>query len=163
MDYEKFPGMVMTYGPDRTLKMKNEMGAHLFRWYNKMKMDEEFSKYRFKTLKEHVYPYMHIPYDIVDDVDEETFFTEEPYRLPLFMGCQFGVGPKIKRIVNGETINMDHLELFNGSRIAILGKSVLSGCVGGFSIFDIVDHKRELIKKFSNDLEDDDDDDENDG
>lgn len=99
----------------------------------------------------------------MDDVDEETFFTEEPYRLPLFMGCQFGVGPKIKRIVNGETIDMDHLKLFNGSRIAILGKSVFSGCVGGFSIFDIVDHKRVLIKKFSNDLEDDEDDEENDG
>ena len=49
-------------------------------------------------------------------------------RLPLFIGTQFGIAPKIENLTN----------FFNGEKeIAILGKSALSGTVSGLSIYKI--------------------------
>jgi hypothetical protein len=66
-----------------------------------------------------------IHYDIVE-VEEFNFIEDK--RLPLFIGTQFGIVPKIENLHN----------FFNGEKeIAILGKSVLSGAVAGLSICKI--------------------------
>lgn len=80
---------------------------------------------RFKRLATG-YPPFDIDKTLVDVVGLDEFVKIEPHRLPLFIGSQFGINPKIHELP----------QFFNGEKpVAILGKSMLSGAVGGLSIY----------------------------
>ncbi len=82
---------------------------------------------RFKKL-DLGYPQFDFDWKHLDTVSLDVFIRNEPDRLPLFIGSQFGVNPRINEIPG----------FFNGAKeIAILAKSLLSGAVAGVSIYRI--------------------------
>ena len=96
-------------------------------WTLNYRNDSEFSQIRFKRLKQDKYHYDFID-DWIDVVTPEDFFTHEPDRLPLFIGSQFGIWPYLNKYEKF----MDR-----SLRIAILGKSMLSGCVSGLRVQEV--------------------------
>jgi hypothetical protein len=96
-------------------------------WISKLKNDERFAHLRFKRLFKG-YPPFEIEEDLIDFVDDQEFNRIEENRIPLFIGSQFGITPRINEIQ----------EFFNGKKyLAILGKSLLSGTVSGLTIYQI--------------------------
>jgi hypothetical protein len=128
--------------------------SHTLYWTLRYQADPEFAHIRFKRL-EKGYPNYDFLQEWIDVVPPEVFFANEPDRLPLFIGCQFGCPP-----VRGV-----HAALATSPfRIAILGKSLLSGRVAGLRVLEIEWREdsepnspygawRELrtIRRFSND------------
>ena len=66
--------------------------------------------------------------DLVDVVPTEAFLNPEPHRLPLFIGSQFGINPRL------ESLPTPYVGVMT---VAILGKSLLSGNVAGLSIHEV--------------------------
>jgi hypothetical protein len=96
-------------------------------WISKLKNDERFTLLRFKRLDKG-YPSFEIDDNLIDFVDDLEFNRIEEDRMPLFIGSQFGITPRINQIP----------EFFNGKKhVAILGKSLLSGTVSGLTIYQI--------------------------
>jgi hypothetical protein len=74
------------------------------------------------------HPRFEVDKAIIDIVEFEEFIIIEEQRTPLFIGSQFGIYPKIDDIP----------QFFNGEKlIAILAKSLLSGCVSGLYLHQI--------------------------
>ncbi|WP_300435963.1 hypothetical protein [Christiangramia sp.] len=84
------------------------------------------------------YPGFDFPEDLLEEVDLSTFYEIEEDRFPLFVGTQFGTYP------------LDFpLDTFEGKKIAILHKSLLSGHQSGLSIYEIRKGKRNEIQKIT--------------
>ena len=107
-------------------------------------------------------PEFEIPPHLVDIVNPLTFLQHEPQRLPLFIGTQFGIGPRIPLFDKNLwqiCATQEEKSLYTSFRdmnekstlerfpkivrkylhgepwmVAMLGKSVLSGTVGGVTI-----------------------------
>ena len=110
-------------------------------WLNHFFDDEKFGAIRFKCLDKG-YPRFDFDDKLIDIVSDFDFSKIENNRIPLFIGSQFGINPRINEIS----------DFFNGDKIiAVLGKSLLSGCVAGLSIYRInridVDFNAEESKK----------------
>jgi len=96
-------------------------------WIDAFLKDKEHGQKKFKRL-ETGYPDFDIDKSLIDIVSLEDFIKKEDHRIPLFIGTQFGVYPRIDNVP----------DFLNGEKIcAILGKSVLSGCVSGLSLHQI--------------------------
>lgn len=96
-------------------------------WLAVFQKDDVNRNKRFKILN-CGYPNFVLDSKHYDIVELEEFNRIEDDRLPLFIGTQFGIAPKIENLTN----------FFNGEKeIAILGKSALSGAVSGLSIYKI--------------------------
>ena len=117
-------------------------------WIKKLKNDPVYGTIRFKKL-ETGYPPFDIDDDLIDTVDMDEFLRIEQDRIPLFIGSQFGIHPKIREIRH----------FFNGKkRWAILSKSLLSGMVSGLSIYQIEQNakfnlpelNKFLVERFNN-------------
>lgn len=108
----------------KNVNTKN-IDSHLLKWTEKMKADSEFVNIRFKKLN-NGYPLFVFPQNLLDEVNFENFIYPEQNRLPLFIGSQFGVFPKLEEIYKGNK------EVVT---IAILSKSLLSGNVSGLKIY----------------------------
>lgn len=96
-------------------------------WLAAFQKDDANRNKRFKMLN-CGYPIFVLDTKYYDIVELDEFNRIEDDRLPLFIGTQFGIVPKIENLAN----------FFNGEKeIAILGKSALSGAVSGLSIYKI--------------------------
>ena len=84
------------------------------------------------------YPGFEFPEDLLEEVDLADFYEAEENRFPLHVGTQFGTYP---RDFPEET--------FEGKKIAVLQKSLLSGHQAGIFIFEIRKGKRNEIQKIS--------------
>ena len=62
---------------------------------------------------------------LITEVEEDQFTRLEEFVLPFFIDSQFGVFPKVNEVFEG---------LEKPLLLAILNKSMLSGCVAGLSI-----------------------------
>ena len=103
-------------------------------WLKNFKNDRYWGQKRFKRL-ENGYPHFEIDESLIDNVSFDDFIKIEEHRIPLFIGSQFGINPRID----------DMSEFFNGRKlVAILEKSLLSGQVYGLTIYGI----EENVKKF---------------
>lgn len=103
-------------------------------WINKFKNDQEHGQKRFKRLDKG-YPPFEIDKALIDIVEFEEFIKIEEQRIPLFIGSQFGINPRIDDIP----------ELFNGRKlIAVLSKSLLSGHVSGLTVYQIEKNEKKF-------------------
>lgn len=110
-------------------------------WEYHYLQDPTYSSVGFKTLVDGGYPRFTIKEIQIDEVDKNDFMKPEVDRVPLIIGSQFGFFPRLNRI-NG---------FFLEPRIiALLSKSVLSGCVAGLTICLITDNAKswKVIKDF---------------
>jgi hypothetical protein len=104
-------------------------------WISKLKNDERFTLLRFKRLDKG-YPSFEIDANLIDFVHDQEFNRIEEHRMPLFIGSQFGITPRINEIP----------DFFNGNKqVAILGKSLLSGTVSGLTIYQIEEGDKVFI------------------
>ena len=116
------------------------MRKHQKYWLDQLKVDKDFGHIHLKGLlgpdasKVNREPY-------IDWVGMDEFLLVEPDRLPFFLGTQFGVHPRIKDLVGF---------LDSDRQYAILGKSALSGCVHGLTIYSVKDGKTEKVKLITN-------------
>ncbi len=101
-----------------------EVKSLTLKWFDGFDRNMLWNQYRFKTIKQG-YPPFDFPKHLIDEVDIEQFLLEEKFRIPLFIGTQFGVNPDPKNI---------YLDMKEPILVARLGKSLLSGCVAGLSI-----------------------------
>ena len=105
--------------------------SNYIRILQNIELDKCWTETRFKWL-ETSYPYFYFPEHLVDIVEIEEFLQIEEKRLPLFLGTQFGISPRIDtHFGDGK----------NGVLVAILTKSMLSGCVAGLKIAYYKDNK----------------------
>ncbi|MDG1148000.1 MAG: hypothetical protein P8N52_06825 [Crocinitomicaceae bacterium] len=96
-------------------------------WVNNFKNDPQHGQKWFKRLKTG-YSDFNIDKSLIDIVELEEFIKIEDQRIPIFVGTQFGIYPRIDQVPH----------FFNGEKLlAILGKSILSGCVSGLSLYQI--------------------------
>ncbi len=103
-------------------------------WIPRFKKDLEYGKKRFKFLKT-CNTIFQIDPDIVDYVDEEEFVKIEENRIPLGLGTQFGIYPKL--------IGTPDSSFYNGEKVvALIAKSLLSGCVDGLNLYHIAKDER---------------------
>lgn len=84
------------------------------------------------------YPSFDFPEDLVEEVDLSEFYETEENRFPLYIGTQFGIFPRDFPV-----------ETFEGKKIAVLSKSLLSGLQSGISICEIKERKRIELENFS--------------
>ena len=114
------------------------MKKHTTYWIKNFKQDKKFGHLRFKLLKDKGYLPFDIDKDLVDKVGLDDFVKIEENRIPFFIGTQFGIYPNIDEIPN----------FYNNYKlIGILGKSILSGCVAGLSIYKVYkDNKRKRFR-----------------
>lgn len=109
---------------DETIKEDKPKAKY---WIKNFKNDRVHGYKKFKRLNVG-YPRFEIDKAIIDTVEFEEFLNIEEQRIPLFIGSQFGIYPRIDEIPN----------FFNGRKvIAILSKSLLSGHVSGLKLFQI--------------------------
>jgi len=97
-------------------------------WIKEFQEDPTFGSYRFKKLDRGYSGYP--PFDLgplpVDIVDCTTFCANEEDRLPLVIGTQFGLYPRIHDIPN----------FFDDDKlVAVLSRSILSGTVFALKIY----------------------------
>lgn len=97
------------------------------RWTTHYRNDPDYRAVRFKRLAKGYPPFDFVP-AWIDVVSPEEFFTEEPGRLPFFLGTQFGLHPV-------QPTPPDVGPYLRGAMlVATLGKSLLSGAVSGLKI-----------------------------
>ncbi len=92
--------------------------------------DERFNDYRFKIFSPNgtvtfAFDFISEWIDIVTDIEEFNSF--EIRRIPLFIGTQFGVYPKV----------FEEDRILHTPIVGILFKSILSGHVSGLSIYSV--------------------------
>ena len=98
------------------------MRSNTIHWIDNLEADSQYKHLRFKMLKYVGYPRFNIFLDMVDKVGMSEFVDQEDHRLPFFIGTQFGIFPK-------------NIYIEDGQKFAVLGKSLLSGCVAGLTIY----------------------------
>jgi len=104
-------------------------------WIDKFLKDSAYRRNRFKILHSG-YPQFELTESLADEVGVDEFSLIEKNRIPLFIGTQFGIFPRVNE--------MPHF--FNGKKIiAVLGKSLLSGAVAGLSIYLIRETEKEFL------------------
>lgn len=123
------------------------MKEHTTYWIKHFMQDPDYCHLRFKKLDKgfNGYPPFDIDDKMIDSVDLQTFIKKEDTRIPLLIGTQMGIYPRIDEISH----------LFREDLIfAILEKSVLSGCVAGLGIHKLPTcsylHDREKLRYFKN-------------
>jgi hypothetical protein len=95
------------------------------KWVKHFRAHKEYSAVKFKILN-CGYPKFNLPEGISVRVEVDEFIAAEENRIALFIGTQFGIYPNINKIPG----------IYNTQkRIAILAKSMLSGCVAGLGIY----------------------------
>lgn len=114
-------------------------------WIKKFKEEQKNRQKRFKRL-ERGYPPFELDESLIDIVDMEEFILIEEFRIPIFVGSQFGIYPRIEKMP----------EFFNGRKvIAILSKSLLSGHVSGLTIYQIEENEKQFnykrVERYPND------------
>ena len=110
-------------------------------WLKKMQKEEGWANLRFKQLITNSgYPQFTMPEERIDRVDHEAFMKDEPDRLPLFIGTQFGVAPWYPLQGNGRGLKA----------FAVLGQSGLSGVVAGVRVYSCEKGVEELVIDFRN-------------
>ena len=129
---------------------EDEKKSHLLKWVQRLKDNPEYQNTRFKILNVGYPPFI-FSKELLDIVDENDFLTIEKERIPLFIGSQFGVRPKIQ------------FPYYDNIIIAILSKSLLSGHVACLAFYKIIpriivdnvilEFDQEKIIVFSNDYE----------
>jgi hypothetical protein len=103
-------------------------------WIQKFKSDPQNLNVKFKSIFKGNLPF-EIDDDIFDRVELEEFVKIEQNRIPLFLGSQFGIAPRINELP----------EFFNGEKIiAILAKSMLSGHVSGLTMYKIHENEKQF-------------------
>lgn len=103
-------------------------------WVQTFLTESNFKNLRLKKPKSGM-PETFLPKKIAYEVEKDEHIRPESGRLPFFLGTQFGIIPKITD---------EMLEELEGQLIAVLGKSLLSGCVAGLELSII--HKGERRK-----------------
>ena len=83
----------------KTKTMENEMEDRPWTkyWIKHYKNDNQFGKMRFKVRKKFSKDLIRIDWEMVDFVEDDEFVKIEPNRLPLFIGSQFGITPRIEK------------------------------------------------------------------
>ncbi len=114
-------------------------------WVKKFKEEQKNRQKRFKRL-DRGYPPFELDESLIDIVDMEEFVMIEEHRIPIFVGSQFGIYPRIEEMP----------EFFNGRKvIAILSKSLLSGHVSGLTIYQIEENEKQFnykrVERYPND------------
>lgn len=114
-------------------------------WIKKFKEEQKNCQKRFKRL-ERGYPPFELDESLIDIVDMEEFILIEEFRIPIFVGSQFGIYPRLEKMP----------EFFNGRKvIAILSKSLLSGHVSGLTIYQIEENEKQFnykrVERYPND------------
>ena len=105
-------------------------------WTKRFKKDATNSHKRFKKLSIG-YPKFDIDKEIIDTVEFDEFIRIEKQRIPLFIGSQFGIYPRLNDMPN----------FFNGDKaFAILSKSLISGNVSGLSLYEYKLEKNKYYK-----------------
>jgi hypothetical protein len=94
-------------------------------WVKEMRYNSRWSNIRFKKI-DCGYPNFVMYSNLYDVENLENFITPEINRLPLFIGSQFGIQPKLEDIFKSYDENI---------QIAVLNKSLLSGAVAGLKIY----------------------------
>ena len=118
------------------------------KWIEKFKADPEYCNKRFKIINGEGYiQHLYIDPDLIDLVTEEEFQLIEEDRIPLGIGSQCGINPRM--------ISNENSTFFNGEKIvALLCKSLLSGRVHGIKIYKIEKDEKKFmsreIKQFTN-------------
>jgi hypothetical protein len=103
-------------------------------WVKKFKEEQKNRQKRFKRL-DRGYPPFDLDESLIDIVDMEEFVMIEELRIPIFVGSQFGIYPRIEEMP----------KFFNGRKvIAILSKSLLSGHVSGLTIYQIEENEKQF-------------------
>jgi len=82
------------------------------------------------------YPLFRFPENLLEEVDLHDFYEAEEDRYPLYIETQFGIFPRDFPV-----------QSFEGKKIAILEKSMLSGMQSGITIYEIREGKRVEIQK----------------
>ena len=98
--------------------------SHTLLWYQELKYHPHWKHYSFKKL-DCEYPPYKAPLGLITEVEIKEFSKQEGLVLPFFLGTQFGIFPKVKEVFEG---------IEEPVLLAILKKSILSGCVAGLSI-----------------------------
>lgn len=98
-------------------------------WIQHFKKDPIYGNKRFKFLKDLQMP-IQIDPDIVDYVGEDEFSKIEEDRIPLGLGTQFGIYPRIVGTPNSAFCNGEKV-------VAFIAKSLLSGHVDGLNLYHI--------------------------
>lgn len=110
-------------------------------WIDQLLADAEYRGLRFKTMSKNSH-FSNIDEELIDIVSADEFVRIESDRVPLFLGSQFGIAPRMNDIEG----------FFEEVRLcAILGKSMLSGHVAGLTLHRIIDKKTSVrVKHFPN-------------
>jgi len=122
------------------------MKKHTTYWIKHFRQNKEFGHLRFKLLKDKEHggnPPFDIDESLIDEVGLDDFVKFEENRIPFFVGTQHGIYPRIDEIPN--FYSEDKI-------IGILGKSLLSGHIGGLSIHKCVGKERIEIVRFENEV-----------
>lgn len=111
-----------------------------FHWLRNFHNDSRYQNFLFKKLQSG-YPKNSMPKMFTKEVGFEDFTEAEKGILPFFVGTQFGIYPKITN---------ELYEKLEGQKIAILGKSLLSGHESGLSICKVKEGKIITLDRFEN-------------
>lgn len=105
----------------------SKKNKHNHFWLERFLSCYDYGHLQFKKL-DSGYPLFSFLQNIIADVSETVFCTKEEYRLPLFIGSQFGLHPRSNTIEG----------FFNGEKkVAVLSKSLMSGHVAGLTIYQL--------------------------
>ncbi|WP_420378778.1 hypothetical protein [Gilvibacter sp.] len=110
------------------------------KWIERFKEDNDYRHLRFKQLDMGYggYPPYELDSDLIDITTLEVFRYIERDRIPLFVGSQSGIYPKIDTIPG----------FFNGEKIiGVLAKSLLSGNIAGLTLYRISAKDKEFTYK----------------
>lgn len=117
----------MEYKRKQAMEKLVKKYPHCLFWVDEMRKNKFWGGTRFKKI-EKGYPDF-VMYPSLYDVESlESFTTPEIGRLPLFIGSQFGIQPKLEEVFKSYDTNI---------KIAILNKSLLSGSVAGLKIYSL--------------------------
>ena len=109
-------------------------------WAENLQGDANYGHIRFKTIRT-PYPQFEMPKHLYGAVSEDEFLTQKQGLMPFFIGTQFGLIPRFTDEKFGQ---------LEGQKIAVLGKSQLSGLVAGLGIYEVKNGKRKEIAYFRN-------------
>lgn len=109
-------------------------------WVDIMQQDQYFGNIRFKKLNLG-YPIFVLHPHLYDEVNLNEFIASEHNRLPIFIGSQFGINPRLEDVF----LSNNEIKL-----IAVLNKSLLSGAVSGLKIYSVLHYELKEIAFFKN-------------
>lgn len=110
------------------------------KWFQALSKDKEYGSIRLKTLTQIIIN-QNFSFEETWDVQMDVFLNPKDSRVPLFVGTQFGITPRL---------SPEQYEKLEGCKIAILGKSQLSGHVAGLGIYEIKNGQKVRLAYFNN-------------